>query len=51
LNIDKIETEKAEAKTKVRDEEGEVIHTCHTRKIVRRSENLVVKKALDLRFF
>ncbi|CAG7944718.1 unnamed protein product [Penicillium nalgiovense] len=36
------------ARSKVRDDEGEVLHTFHRRKIVRISENLVVKKADDI---
>lgn len=49
LNSKQIKAEEAEARAKVRDEEGEVLHTFHNRKIVRISEDLVVKKAKDLR--
>lgn len=49
LNFEQIKAEEAEARAKVRDEEGEVLHTFHNRKIVRISEDLVVKKAKDLR--
>ncbi|KAJ5587983.1 uncharacterized protein N7459_003748 [Penicillium hispanicum] len=49
LNFHQIQAEEAEARAKVRDEEGEVLYTFHGRKIVRISENLVVKKAQDLR--
>lgn len=44
LNSDQIKAEEAEARAKVRDEEGEVLHVFHNRKIVRISDNLVVKK-------
>lgn len=49
MNWDEIKADEAEARAKVRDDEGEVIHTFHRRKIVRISEDLVVKKAADLR--
>lgn len=49
LNYDKIKAEEAEARARVRDDEGEVLYTFHSRKIVRISEDLVVKKAGDLR--
>lgn len=48
LNWDKIKAEEAEARAKVRDDEGEVIYNLHRRKIVRISEDLVVKKAPDI---
>ncbi|CAG8898220.1 unnamed protein product [Penicillium egyptiacum] len=44
----KIKAEEAEARSKVRDDEGEVLYTFHRRKIVRISEYLVVKKADDI---
>jgi serine/threonine protein kinase len=47
-NHAQIKAEEAEARVNVRDDEGEVIYTFHRRKIVRISENLVVKKADDI---
>ena len=48
LNQDQVRAEKAEARSKIRDDEGEVICTFHRRKIVQISEHLVVKKADDI---
>lgn len=45
LNQEQIKTEEAEARSKVTDDEGEVLYTFHRRKIVRISEYLVVKKS------
>ncbi|OQD71391.1 hypothetical protein PENPOL_c001G05003 [Penicillium polonicum] len=48
LNHEQIKAEEAEARSKVTDDEGEVLYTFHRRKIVRISEYLVVKKADDI---
>ncbi|KAJ5476771.1 hypothetical protein N7475_002500 [Penicillium sp. IBT 31633x] len=48
LNHEQIKAEEAEARSKVTDDEGEVLYTFHRRKIVRISEHLVVKNADDI---
>lgn len=48
LNHREIKAKEEEARAKVRDDEGEVLYSLRSRKIVQISEDLVVKKADDL---